>query len=699
MLSNIPVTSLISNKYQQATAQNTTSSAAIMPKFLTYYNSTYAISVQYPSNWIYRGSENASNASINNNNGSSNQVQTIATFIPLDRSIHALVIIGTVRLPPIFQSINISNMSSFASFVIDSIRQSTPGFQLVGSSTTTVKTGPSTTAAGSLSNKNNNSAIPAQKIVYTAAGPVHKTMAVYAIKGDKAFFISYLTETESIYSSYLPIAQKMIDSFQIVNVNAKSATTNITTKTIPNISTATSNNTKPKTITATPATTNNSTISTSQQQPKKSTFLTYTNSTYEIKIQFPSDWLYKTSETSTGSVQPIVTFTSPKVLTGSSNKSLVVLTVGIEKLPFYNIPLDLYTNLTINNLKKSEPGFRLLASNEISLAGNKPAHKIIFTSDTMPYTMAVYAIKGDKAYVIDYIAGSEATYSSYLPIAQKMIDSFEIVNAKTSIATTSSATQTNPNSNNTIEKPTTLTPPASSTTTASNRSPSSASSQKEIAELKAAREQILLAWNRTGFKEQFDTFVNSANGYGVYEVHKSNVFKSGEPIILYVEPVGFTHMPVSSGGGPANNSKLYLINMTASIVLSDKQGNILLGRENIPLLNVISNNRNTELFMNLRLTQSSPFPAGDYVVTYTVTDVPSGKSFKIVKDIVIAGGSSSSSNNNSLTNIPGGGSGPRSSSSSPSKQNNTSSSATQAPCQYGLPRQLNGVCPINPETS
>ena len=137
--------------------------------------------------------------------------------------------------------------------------------------------------------------------------------------------------------------------------------------------------------------------------------------------------------------------------------------------------------------------------------------------------------------------------------------------------------------------------------------------------------------------------------------------------------------------------------MTASIVLSDKHGNILLGRENIPLLNVISHNRNTELFMNLRLTQSSPFPAGDYVVTYTVTDVPSGKSFKVVKDIVIAGGSSSS-NSNSSTNIPREGSGPRSSSSA-SKQNNTSSSATQAPCPYGLPRQLDGVCPINPETS
>jgi hypothetical protein len=53
--------------------------------------------------------------------------------------------------------------------------------------------------------------------------------------------------------------------------------------------------------------------------------------------------------------------------------------------------------------------------------------------------------------------------------------------------------------------------------------------------------------------------------------------------------------------------------------------------------------------MNLRVTQSSLFPAGDYVVTYTVTDVPSGKNFKIVKDIVVAGRGSSTSNTTALT--------------------------------------------------
>jgi PsbP-like protein len=173
------------------------------------------------------------------------------------------------------------------------------------------------------------------------------------------------------------------------------------------------------------ATTNNSTIST--QQPNEDAFLTYTNSTYGIRIQFPSDWLYKGSEASNDSVQAIVTFASPKLLTSSSNKSLLVLSIGMEKLPFYNMPLDLYTNLTIDHLRESEPGFRLLGSEEITFAGIKPAHKILFTSDSGLKTMAVYAIKGNKAYIIDYIAGSEATYSSYTLIAQIMIDSFQII--------------------------------------------------------------------------------------------------------------------------------------------------------------------------------------------------------------------------------------------------------------------------------
>jgi hypothetical protein len=217
--SNLP--SLV--HYQQAMAQKTAAATA-MPNFLMYRNSIYGINVQYPSNWL--GNENT--LRINNN---SSQVQNIVTFVPQNKSIHAFVTIGAVNLPPKSQSIRI-DMSSFASLVIDNIKQSTPGFQLIESKATTVKAAAeSTTGKASGGGININDAatsaatttIPAQKIVYTADGPIHNTMAVYAIKGDKAFFISYFTETESTYLNYLPIAQKMMDSFQIVN--AKTTTT------------------------------------------------------------------------------------------------------------------------------------------------------------------------------------------------------------------------------------------------------------------------------------------------------------------------------------------------------------------------------------------------------------------------------------------------------------------------------------------
>ena len=73
-------------------------------KLFDIHNSTYGINIQYPSDWRYEGSENtyiANNAS----NNTTGQVQPIVTFLPQDRSIHALVTVGNVGLPPIFQSI------------------------------------------------------------------------------------------------------------------------------------------------------------------------------------------------------------------------------------------------------------------------------------------------------------------------------------------------------------------------------------------------------------------------------------------------------------------------------------------------------------------------------------------------------------------------------------------------------------------
>src|SRR5215203_7093269 len=63
-----------------------------------------------------------------------------------------------------------------------------------------------------------------------------------------------------------------------------------------------------------------------------------------------------------------------------------------------------------------------------------------------------------------------------------------------------------------------------------------------LAQLDAARQQFLSAWNNTAFTSQFDVFIaeGSNSGYGIYREHlPANVFRPGETMVLYVEPVGF----------------------------------------------------------------------------------------------------------------------------------------------------------------
>jgi hypothetical protein len=160
------------------------------------------------------------------------------------------------------------------------------------------------------------------------------------------------------------------------------------------------------------------------------------------------------------------------------------------------------------------------------------------------------------------------------------------------------------------------------------------------ATLDSIREQYLAEWNRTEFNATFSTFVEpfSAAGYGVYEVH-DNVFEPGETIVLYVEPVGFDHMPVLDEQG---NNTMYLMNMTADYTISDSNGTELQTIQDVPVGSIASHRQNTELFLELTLTQESPFPAGDYLITYLVTDEVSGESFELEKEITVGDSAPSS---------------------------------------------------------
>lgn len=149
----------------------------------------------------------------------------------------------------------------------------------------------------------------------------------------------------------------------------------------------------------------------------------------------------------------------------------------------------------------------------------------------------------------------------------------------------------------------------------------------------AAREQFLDVWDTLGFHPLVATYVNESAelGNGLYQ-ERSNIFSPGENILLYVQPIGFGHQEIEGQAG----EKLYLMNFTADIVASFANGTVLGGAQNIPISDLVSHYRNTEIFLSLLLSQESPLPQGDYVINYRVVDQTSGRDFRLSRDIVIS---------------------------------------------------------------
>ncbi|MFL6525120.1 MAG: hypothetical protein ACJ70Q_03150 [Nitrososphaera sp.] len=170
-------------------------------------------------------------------------------------------------------------------------------------------------------------------------------------------------------------------------------------------------------------------------------------------------------------------------------------------------------------------------------------------------------------------------------------------------------------------------------------------SGNQLTELEAAKQQYLSVWNNMPFNSQFDVFIaeGTHSGYGIFREHvPANVFRPGETIVLYVEPVGFGHEPIAETTGTvegANSttipSTLYLINMTADMIISDSSGTVLQTLENLPTESFVSHRQNTEFSLTLTLSQEQPFPVGDYIISYILHDQVTGKSFQLDRRITI----------------------------------------------------------------
>jgi hypothetical protein len=74
----------------------------------------------------------------------------------------------------------------------------------------------------------------------------------------------------------------------------------------------------------------------------------------------------------------------------------------------------------------------ILESGPATVAGNTSAYKVVYTekvSGTLSKIMEVYTVKGNRGYILTYLAYTDI-YDKYLPIAQKMVDSFNLASTR-----------------------------------------------------------------------------------------------------------------------------------------------------------------------------------------------------------------------------------------------------------------------------
>jgi eukaryotic-like serine/threonine-protein kinase len=152
--------------------------------------------------------------------------------------------------------------------------------------------------------------------------------------------------------------------------------------------------------------------------------LTYENSTYGIKIQYPSSWDQEENGTRQDTETDVVTVYAPAI-NFSASLDISIDDISDEK----GIALAQYANDGIIDLKQSLKDFQLIGSTTNNVLSGLPAYISIYTYVDENITfedMEIGAIKGDKVYILTYEAGMNE-YDKYLPIIQQMINSFQIM--------------------------------------------------------------------------------------------------------------------------------------------------------------------------------------------------------------------------------------------------------------------------------
>jgi serine/threonine protein kinase len=152
--------------------------------------------------------------------------------------------------------------------------------------------------------------------------------------------------------------------------------------------------------------------------------LTYDAPNSGIKIKYPKNWTKE--ETTNPITGTVVRFSSPKE--GAGDPFQENLSVEIQDFSGQPVTEQQYTKEARKQIYQFVPNANIITELKDQKSGNSSGYQVVYTGrdgGQKLQRMQMWAVRNNKAYVLTYEA-EEQKYLEFLPVAQKMIDSFEV---------------------------------------------------------------------------------------------------------------------------------------------------------------------------------------------------------------------------------------------------------------------------------
>jgi hypothetical protein len=140
---------------------------------------------------------------------------------------------------------------------------------------------------------------------------------------------------------------------------------------------------------------------------------------------------------------------------------------------------------------------------------------------------------------------------------------------------------------------------------------------QDLQAIETAEAALVEVWNATPLQYRRAVFVSEPpRGFGVFAERADAIFRQGEPIVVYAEPVGY--------GWRDNGDGTYSFGLNVDLLLKTADGTTIVEQADFQRVELTSRVRNREFMLTLTL-EIGGAPPGDYVVEYRTRDIASDK--------------------------------------------------------------------------